>query len=323
MGGGGYSSSWSHTVNERKSSQRNYDYNNSIHNNNMGIYIGYRGADSTNKGKELFEKAQNEQKELRKTIEELNRKIQDLQTEKMADRTQLESEIERLSKQIQKTEKERKNSQDLERLVEDYIHNKYNQGIMLLEKQYDAQIINFFNIIDNLIKKIGEIDNIQAQKLNEKFTEIKNKYIKIRRETLNDINIKHTESNYSPKLELKNEIYQIKIDAELQLSRFVDWMDEVLKYYGLYRVEFEPQVIIKKDEEEHKKITFLYKIKQILCIFFGINKNNQNTESEREQDLNEFREKISVSQKFISGSSSTIENDVIKSEEHGRNGRDK
>ena len=228
-----------------------------------------------------------------------------------------------LSKQIQKAETERKNSQDLERLVEDYIHNKYNQGIMLLEKQYNAQIINFFNIIDNLIKKICEIDNIQAQKLNEKFTEIKNKYMKIRRETLNDINIKYTESNYSPKLELKNEIYQIKIDAELQLSRFVDWMDEVLKYYGLYRVEFEPQVIVKKDEEEHKKITFLDKIKQILCILFGINKNNQNTENEREQDLNEFRERISVSQKFISGSSNTIENDVIKSEEYGRNGRDK
>ena len=321
MGGGGYSSSWSHTVSKRKSSQRSYDYNNSNH-NNRGIYIGYRGTDSTNEGNEENNRDKKfiiEQKELKKKIEELNIKIQDLQTEKMADRTQLESEIERLSKQIQEVETERKNSQDLERLIEDYIHNKYNQGIMLLKKQYDAQIINFFNIIDNLIKKIGEIDNIQAQKLNEKFTEIKNKYMKIRRETLNDINIRYTESNYSPKLELKDEIY----DAELQLSRFVDWMDEVLKYYGLYRVEFEPQVIVKKDEEEHKKVTFLDKIKQILCILFGINKNNQNTENEREQDLNEFRERISASQKFISCSSNTIEKDVIKSEEYGRNGRDK
>ena len=289
MGGGGYSSSWSHTVSERKSSQKSYDYNNSTH-NNSGIYIGYRGADSTNEGNE-------ENSRDKKSI----------------------IEQKELSKQIQKAETERKNSQDLERLIEDYIHNKYNQDIILLKKQYDAQIINFFNIIDNLIKKIGEIDNIQAQKLNEKFTEIKNKYMKIRREILNVINIIYTKSNYSPKLELKDGIY----DAQFQLSRFVDWMDEVLKYYGLYRVEFEPQVIVKKDEEEHKKITFLDKIKQILCILFGINKNNQNTENEREQDLNEFRERISASQKFISGSSNTIENDVIKSEEYGRNGRDK
>ena len=318
MGGGGYSNLWSQTVSERKLSQRSYDYNNSAH-NNMGIYIGYRGVDNTNKDNgenSRDKKIIIEQKELRKTIEELNRKIQNLQAEKMADRTQLENEIKRLSKQIQKAEAERKNSQNLERLVEDYIENKYNQGIMLLEKQCDAQIINFFNIIDNLIKKIGEIDNIQAQKLNEKFTEIKNKYMKIRRETLDDINIKYTESNYSPKLELKN-----KIDVELQLSRFVDWMDEVLKYYGLYRVEFEPQVIVKKDEEEHKKITFLDKIKQILCILFGINKNNH--ENESEQNLNEFIERISISQNFIGDSSNTIENDVIKSEEHGRNGRDR
>lgn len=129
--------------------------------------------------------------------------------------------------------------ENIEDLVKEYIKLKNDNNITLLKDQYDIEINKFFSIIEKLIDSIKEKNPEQAEKLKESFVELKNSYAEMRKKRLEDINSFYEEKKKQPVLSMDGGAYQIQQNTRVELSMYIDWLDDTLRYFGLYKEEYE------------------------------------------------------------------------------------
>ena len=157
-------------------------------------------------------------------------------------------------------------NEDLTDLINQYKNLKVETSTC---KLYDLRYKELIQLIGKILKEIKNIDNEQFLKMQEKYDELLQEYSYNNKSYLEQINKKYTQPiDKKPILTLNP--YGNEFELYSKIGNFTQWLDDILKFYGLYpkNEETNPVTVLKQ-----QKLTIFAKIKQLFLKLFQHNTN--------------------------------------------------
>lgn len=165
---------------------------------------------------------------------------------------------------------------EMDNLINQYLNLEVETKSCYL---HEIKYKEFIELIGILLQRIQPIDHEQFVTMQDKYNQLVQKFSHNRKLYLDKINKEHTESIAKVPI-LTFEPYSNEMELYVEIKNFTDWLNDILKFYGLYPEKEDSSVAPIENSSVinnpatvimPKKLSILERIKQFFFKLFKFN----------------------------------------------------